>query len=119
MVNLTTGTGTDGFGHVDKYIGIEDAFGTKFKDTVTGNGVANLLRGAEGDDKLLGMAGNDKLFGEAGKGHLEGGAGNDTLDGGADTDNLIGGDDNDEGREGHSLAERATIFSKVRRESTS
>ena len=95
VVNLTTGTGTDGFGHVDKYIGIEDAFGTKFKDTVTGNGVANLLRGAEGDDKLLGMAGNDKLFGEAGKDHLEGGAGNDTLDGGADTDNLIGGDDND------------------------
>jgi serralysin len=61
---------------------IENAIGGAGNDTITGNALANVLQGGDGNDQLFGGAGNDTL---------QGGAGNDTLQGGAGTDNLWGG----------------------------
>jgi serralysin len=56
---------------------IEDAIGSSFADTITGNDAANALSGGAGDDTLKGLGGNDVLTG---------GPGNDVLDGGAGID---------------------------------
>ena len=69
--------------------------------TLTGNDLANSLRGNAGDDLLTGGLGNDTLNGGAGNDVLQGGAGNDTvtdtvgnnlLDGGLGNDALTDGD---------------------------
>jgi Ca2+-binding RTX toxin-like protein len=52
----------------------------------TGNALANLLVGNNGDDHLYGLAGNDVL---------QGGLGNDWLDGGTGDDRMAGGLGND------------------------
>jgi Ca2+-binding RTX toxin-like protein len=52
----------------------------------TGNELANIMRGREGNNHFVGGAGNDELQGEAG---------NDTLDGGTGRDVLMGGLGND------------------------
>src|SRR5262245_5310900 len=72
---------------------IENGFGGSGNDTITGNGLSNLLRGNGGNDSITGLEGQDTL---------EGGAGNDTLDGGADNDSLLGaeGDDSITGGDG-------------------
>lgn len=54
--------------------------------TGTGNRVANVIKGADGDDTLSGGSGDDTL---------EGGGGNDTLDGGGHADRMTGGSGND------------------------
>ena len=54
--------------------------------TGTGNAIANIITGGNGNDTLFGMGGNDQLLG---------GLGNDTLDGGDGVDNLQGGTGND------------------------
>jgi Ca2+-binding RTX toxin-like protein len=46
--------------------GIENVFGSRFADIITGNGAANVLAGHFGNDRLDGGAGNDTLRGEAG-----------------------------------------------------
>ena len=65
-----------------------------------GNGLANLLRGAAGNDTLSGLLGDDsleggggadRLLGAAGADSLAGGEGADTLDGGEGDDILLGG----------------------------
>ncbi|WP_423770594.1 peroxidase family protein [Pseudomonas sp. NLJ1] len=61
----------------------------------TGNGLANIITGAAGNDTLNGDAGNDQLIGGLGTDTLNGGAGNDTLDGGAGNDSLFGDTGND------------------------
>ncbi|WP_286917997.1 peroxidase family protein [Pseudomonas sp. UBA6753] len=63
--------------------------------TGTGNGLANIITGAAGNDTLNGDAGNDQLLGGLGTDTLNGGAGNDTLDGGAGNDSLFGDTGND------------------------
>ncbi len=75
-VNLATGQATGAAGN-DTLIGIENVTGSKYDDTLIGDGGANVLSGGAGNDCLSGGAGNDTL---------EGGAGNDVLDGGAGTD---------------------------------
>ncbi len=57
-------------------------------DTLTGNNLANILRGGAGEytDTLSGGAGNDILEGGAGDDTLEGGEGADTLEGGGGID---------------------------------
>jgi serralysin len=75
---------------------IENASGGAGPDTITGNGVTNLLRGREGADMLLGLAGGDTLEGAEGNDTLDGGDGDDFLDGGADADTLLGGAGNDQ-----------------------
>lgn len=58
-------------------------------DTITGNSVANELRGGAGNDSLSGGGGNDSLFGDAGNDTLYGGAGADTMQGGAGNDRYL------------------------------
>ena len=54
--------------------------------SLAGDGAANLLRGGDGDDRLVGNAGNDTLAGYGG---------NDVLIGGAGADTMLGGPGND------------------------
>ncbi|MGZ8189610.1 MAG: DUF4347 domain-containing protein [Methylococcaceae bacterium] len=58
---------------------IENAIGSAFNDTLTGNDVANSLEGGNGDDALNGGKGNDLLDGGAGIDILNGGVGDDTF----------------------------------------
>src|SRR5207249_6437969 len=60
-------------------------------DTITGSGLANVIKGGPGDDSLDGAQGNDTLDGGAGNDLLTGGQGNDKLQGGDGNDGLSGG----------------------------
>jgi serralysin len=77
-LTLAPGTFSDINGYVDNLAIaqgsiIERGYGSSDRDVIVGNGVANLLRG---------MAGNDRL---------NGGTNNDTLEGGLGSDLLVGG----------------------------
>ncbi|MBD2014192.1 M10 family metallopeptidase C-terminal domain-containing protein [Microcoleus sp. FACHB-53] len=74
---------------------IENATGGSGNDTIYGNGVANFLRGGDGNDYLWGADGNDTLYGENGNDTLSGGDGNDYLwsDSG---DDYLSGDSGDD-----------------------
>src|SRR6185503_1461077 len=85
-VNLLTGTATDGSGGTDTLISIENANGSSFNDTITGNDAANVLAGLSGNDTLRGNGGADVIGGGDGDDSITGGAGNDTLTGGAGID---------------------------------
>jgi Ca2+-binding RTX toxin-like protein len=61
VVNLDTGTATDGFGNFDTLIDIERVRGTSFNDTITGSNTANLRQ-----ERFEGLGGNDTLNGQAG-----------------------------------------------------
>jgi len=56
----TSGTDTN------KLIDVENATGSRFDDSITGNEKANTLRGMAGDDTLQGNGGNDRLDGGRG-----------------------------------------------------
>lgn len=61
----------------------------------TGNGLANVLKGNDGDNALSGLSGNDKLYGGAGSDRVDGGEGNDVLEGGTGRDEFTGGTGSD------------------------
>lgn len=73
-------------------------------DSVTGNGVKNVLRGNSGDDTLRGNGGQDRLIGDNGTDSLYGGNGFDRLSGGAGGDLIDGGDGLDLADYGKSFA---------------
>jgi Ca2+-binding RTX toxin-like protein len=79
VVNLQAGTASGGgpAGAGATLISVEDAYGGRFADHITGDGGANELGGEGGNDTLIGGAGNDTLAGAAGNDSLEGGAGAD------------------------------------------
>jgi hypothetical protein len=77
-VNLATGTAT-GFAGISR---IENAVGSRFNDTLTGDAANNIL---------IGLGGNDTLQAGSGRDILIGGDGNSTLLGGSGDDILIGG----------------------------
>ena len=111
------------FGTIDDVViaygvGIENAVGGRGGDRLTGNDLANtlkgalgadailaglgadvvrggvgrdLLRGQGGNDRLNGDGGNDRLFGDLGRDVLKGAGGNDRLDGGKGNDTSTGG----------------------------
>ncbi|MEP3891302.1 MAG: calcium-binding protein [Hellea sp.] len=60
--NLVTG-GFSGIADLDSYVGIENATGTNFDDTITGSSLVNTLSGLDGADVLEGAAGNDTIDG--------------------------------------------------------
>ncbi|MBL8337693.1 MAG: hypothetical protein JNM97_13040, partial [Rhodoferax sp.] len=62
----TTSNVNDGQGGLDSLVNIEALRGSLFNDTLTGNNVANLLQGLDGDDTLSGGLGNDTLDGQDG-----------------------------------------------------
>jgi len=58
---------------------IETVIGTRFPDTLTGDGLANILTGGDGADTITGNKGADTLDGGKGADVLTGGAGVDLL----------------------------------------
>ncbi|KQN89779.1 hypothetical protein ASE95_16480 [Sphingomonas sp. Leaf231] len=58
-------------------------------DTISGNALANEIRGMRGNDVLFGAAGDDRMYGGAGNDRLDGGTGADLLDGGAGNDTYV------------------------------
>ena len=91
-------TASGGWATADKLTGFNNLIGSDTAgDTLTGNNLANTLRGGAGNftDTLSGGAGNDILEGGAGNDILSGGDGDDILEGGAGNDILDGGADAD------------------------
>jgi Ca2+-binding RTX toxin-like protein len=73
---------------------IENVYASRgdYIDTLTGNDLANILLGREGNDKLRGLGGNDRLEGGDGNDNeLFGGDGNDIINGGHGMDTIHGG----------------------------
>ncbi|MDQ1850519.1 S8 family serine peptidase [Gemmobacter fulvus] len=65
---------------------VENVVGSTGSDSITGDGVSNVLSGNDGNDTITGGSGLDTIYG---------GTGNDVIDGGLDKDDLYGGDGND------------------------
>ncbi|ACU89970.1 tandem-95 repeat protein [Desulfomicrobium baculatum] len=88
QVNLTLATaqvggGADNDALGDTLAGIENLTGTTdtaHGDVLTGNTLANLLIGLDGDDTLIGGSGNDTLIGGVGADSLDGGLHSDMVD---------------------------------------
>jgi serralysin len=78
-VNLQTKTGSKGQAKGDTYASIEQVWGSKHADNVTGDKAKNILKGFEGADTLKGGAGNDVLTGGKGADNLNGGSGSADL----------------------------------------
>ena len=79
-VNLSTGSGSGGEAAGDTYSSIENAAGSSYNDTMTGDAGDNYLYGGAGNDALYGGQGDDTLRGGPGADTLNGGEGLDVLD---------------------------------------
>ncbi|MGB0747408.1 MAG: VCBS domain-containing protein, partial [Magnetospiraceae bacterium] len=79
VVNMATGTASDGYGTTDNFSNFEYLQGSDFNDTLTGDGAANVIYGADGNDSVAGAGGDDVIFASAGDDTLDGGAGIDFL----------------------------------------
>lgn len=77
-VDLTTPGTNTGEAAGDRFVGIENLFGTTYNDTIRGNAGNNILWGNAGNDSIIGEAGDDVLNAGTGTDTLVGGAGNDT-----------------------------------------
>jgi Ca2+-binding RTX toxin-like protein len=90
-VTVDLGSGiARGYGR-DRISNIEDLDGSRFKDVLVGNSLANWIRGFGGNDIVVGAAGHDRLEGGNGHDRLRGGRGNDRIAGGGGRDRLSGG----------------------------
>lgn len=83
LAGLATGSG---HGAGDTLTNIENVFGSRYDDTITGDNGGNRLQGFNGDDIIFGGLGADTLEGGNGDDSLVGGSGDDMLigNGGAD-----------------------------------
>jgi Ca2+-binding RTX toxin-like protein len=79
----------------DEILEVENIIGGAGNDTITGDGLVNMLVGNDGDDRLAGGDGNDSLLGGMGRDRIDGGKDNDTIDGGDGKDVLVGGKNSD------------------------
>lgn len=86
LANMSRNTG-DAAG--DLFTSIEIVTGSSFKDTLGGNGSANVFNGLAGNDTLSGLGGKDKLSGGDGADILIGGASADAMSGGAGKDTFV------------------------------
>jgi Ca2+-binding RTX toxin-like protein len=86
-VNLLTNSATSTNG----VLGIVNVTGSSGNDILTGNSLANVLKGVGGHDILVGNSGNDTINGGSGRDVIVGGTGSDNLNGAADDDLIIGG----------------------------
>jgi Ca2+-binding RTX toxin-like protein len=92
LANPAVNTG-DAYG--DSYFDIENLYGSKFNDTLSGDSGENEIHGAAGNDVISGNSGNDLLLGESGDDLINGGEGNDVIVGGVGKDTMLGGDGSD------------------------
>jgi len=76
-MNLDTNVNIGGDAHGDILISVENILGSRFDDSIVGNGRVNYLRGWEGDDALFGGENKDYLQGDSGADALDGGNGSD------------------------------------------
>lgn len=76
-VDLGNAANNRGDAKGDSYVSIENAGGTRFGDTLTGNAGVNRLNGYAGNDTLDGAGGGDILVGGPGADTLTGGTGRD------------------------------------------
>lgn len=90
-VSLLNGWAIYANGDFDTLATIENVTGSTGRDTIEGNGFANILRGGFSSDRLSGLGGDDQLFGDSGTDSLFGGDGRDFLIGGGSDDLLVGG----------------------------
>jgi Ca2+-binding RTX toxin-like protein len=84
--------GIGGHAGGDTFLGVENAIGSDFADSIRGDNVANEIFGGSGVDTLKGSGGADQLFGGLENDILFGDEGDDTLDGGSGADIMRGGD---------------------------
>ena len=98
VVDLGAGLASGGDAAGDVLMSIEDIYGSRFADTITGDAGSNLIVGDAGDDLLIGGAGTvrDVLLGGANHDTLHGGGGGDILNGGGGNDHLHGEDGDDQ-----------------------
>ena len=77
----------------DTLTGVEHLIGSRYNDTLAGDGEDNIMRGGDGDDVLYGgpAGGDDEMYGDNGDDRIFGGRGNDILTGGEGNDRLRGG----------------------------
>ena len=78
--SLADSTNNTGEAQGDLYFDIENIWGSRFNDTLTGNDFAGQVYGFEGNDNLSGLGGDDFFYG---------GDGFDTITGGAGADNFF------------------------------
>lgn len=88
-VNITLPSQNTGEAKGDRYLSIENVIGTKYNDTVAGDGSANFIQGGSGHDILYGEGGNDTLNGDGGNDIIFGGNGADKFNGGAGIDTAM------------------------------
>ena len=67
VINLADNTASGGYAEGDRFTSIEDIYGSRYADIITGDAHANELRGYNGDDILSGGAGIDRLIGGYGR----------------------------------------------------
>ena len=91
-INLQTGVATNGGPEaVSTLISIENVVGSRLRDIITGNDVANRLEGGRGDDSIAGGGGNDVLVDGDGADQVFGGEGDDIFIAGQGPDTIVGG----------------------------
>jgi Ca2+-binding RTX toxin-like protein len=94
-VTVDLGSGiAQGYGR-DRISNVEDLDGSRFKDVLVGNSLANWIRGLGGNDIIVLGAGHDRGEGGNGKDRLRAGRGNDRVAGGPGRDVLLGGSGRD------------------------
>lgn len=74
---------------IDRFISIENVFGSQKNDVIIGNHLANTLSGDIGSDRINGDGGDDLIYGGSGNDRLNGDNGDDQLWGGAHRDVFV------------------------------
>jgi Ca2+-binding RTX toxin-like protein len=88
-LDMTTTASSAGEAAGDVLLGIENVLGSRYDDTILGNGADNFIWALMGNDSLVGREGDDRLSGGAGADTLDGGLGDDTMVGGFGADVFI------------------------------
>ena len=79
LVDLATGTATDGWGDTDTLISMEQVRGSQFDDTLLGSAGRDGFEGEGGNDSMAGFGGNDFFEGDDGADTMDGGEGRDNV----------------------------------------